>query len=198
MPFIPDSVFGIIYALLCFGTAGLSFTRMNVHARIVSLVFIIHWVAMRAIDVTDHANPWLWVPHSMAAVIALGLYGKHTQSQLAFACAILMAVCMTFDQFWLVQHVTGVRFDTLNGGFEQNAAVAEVIGYLCFAMIAGSAIGHSGMGSSTTIRGGMDRSRHLPARQGVQVGRAIFSRSGMPGDGMARHQDQEKENGGAR
>lgn len=198
MPFIPDTLFGITYALFCFGTAGFVFRRNNPHARIVSLIFAAHWVVMRLIDVIDKDNPWLWVPHSMATVIVLALYGKRSQSQLAFACSILMAVCMAFDQFWLVQHVTGIRFDTLNGGFEQNGAVAELIGYLCFVMIAGSAIGHSGMGSSVDLRGGMGRLRPVPARKSFQMGRAIFSRSRMPGDGLAGLQNQEKENGGAR
>ncbi len=197
MPFIPDTTFGIIYALLCFGTAGLSFLRNSTHAKIVSLIFVAHWLFMRAIDVVDHGNPWLWVPHSMAAVVALGLYGKHSQSQLAFACSLLMAVCMVFDQFWLVQHVTGIRFDSLNGGFEQNGAVAEVIGYLCFVMIAGSAIGHSGMDSSACLWGGMGRLRPVPARQGSKMGRAIFSRAGMHASRVASLQDQEKENGRA-
>ena len=198
MPFIPDTIYGITYALFCFGAAGFALQRNNRHARIVSLIFVAHWVVMRGIDVIDKDNPWLWVPHSMATVIALGLYGKRSQSQLSFACAILMAVCMAFDQFWLVQHVTGTQFDTLNGGFEQNGAVAELIGYLCFVMIAGAAIGHSGMGSSGVFRGGMGRLRHVPARESLQMGRSIFSRPGVHGKRMASLQNQKKENSGPR
>lgn len=185
MPFIPDSGFGIAYMLACFGVAGLAYTRNNLHARIVSLIFIAHWFSLRAINVINHDNAALWVVHDAATILALGFYGKRTRSRLAFACGTVFFVVMLFDQWWLL-------FD---GGFDANAAVAEAAGYLCFLMIAGAALGKSGMGNSGWFgsRGG-----HLRWEPIDKMGRSIsVRRSAAHQHGLAANQDTRKEDCGA-
>lgn len=185
MPLIPDSGFGIAYMLACFGVAGFAYTRNNLHARIVSLIFMAHWFSLRAINAIDHDNAALWVVHDVATILALGLYGKRTRSRLAFACGAVFFVVMLFDQWWLL-------FD---GGFNANAAVAEAAGYLCFLMIAGSAIGKSGMGSSSWLGSGGGFVRWEPIDK---MGRSIsVGRSSVPQHSMAASQNSTEENRGA-
>jgi hypothetical protein len=179
MPFIPDSGWGVFYALSCFGVAAFSFTRQSLHARIVSLLFIAHWLGIRSIDITDHNNAALWVFHDAATVLVLSIYGWRTQSKLAFACAAVFFVVMLFDQYWLL-------FDS---SFTANAAVAEAGGYLVFAMIAGAAIGHSNNGSGY--------SRHHHGSYSVENRRSISRHASVLGDGLASTQNHQEKGRGA-
>ncbi len=174
---IPATEFGIAYMVACLLVAGFSLLRNNTHARIASIVFVLHWVAMRAITVIDKENAALWVAHDAAVIAALGAYGWHKSSRLAFACAAVFFVVMLFDQWWLI----------FGGSFDANAAVAETGGYLCFLMIAGAAIGHSDSGA--------DRRRRRDSFAPVENWRAISRRTSLPCDGLAATQTTQTKDG---
>ncbi len=181
MPFIPDSTFGTAYALACLLTVGFTTLRNNTHARIVSLIMLAHWFSMRSVNVINPDNPALWVAHDTATVIALLTYGKLKGSRLSLACAAVFFVVMLFDQAWWLLKV---------GGFEANAAVAELAGYLVFVMIAGASIGSSG---NDIKRGSSGRA---PVFAFLESRGAISGRASMPAHRMATHQNHQKENRG--
>jgi signal transduction histidine kinase len=182
MPFIPDSTFGIFYALLCFGVAGLSFLRNNTHARIVSLVFIAHWFSMRTISVNWPDSAFAWMAHDAATVAALIACGWLRKSVLAFACAALFFVVMLFDQAWWLFSI---------GSFDANAAVAEAAGYLAFLLIAGASLGSDGANYWSS-----DSGRGL-AFLGLEGRRTISGRSTLSGQALASTQNTQEKGRGA-
>ena len=175
---LPTTEYGIAYAVICLLVAGLSLWRSNLHARIVSLIFALHWVAMRALTVIDKESAALWVAHDAAVIAALGAYGWQKSSRLAFACASVFFVVMLFDQHWLI----------FGGDFDANAAVAEMGGYLCFLMIAGAAIGNSDSGAGHHRLG----DSFYP----VENWRAISRHASLPCDGLAATQNTQTKDGG--
>ena len=182
MPFIPDSTFGIAYALACLLTVGITTLRNNTHARIVSLIMLAHWFSLRGVNVINPDNPALWVAHDTATVIALLTYGKLKGSRLSLACAAVFFVVLLFDQAWWLLNI---------GGFEANAAVAECAGYLVFLMIAGASLGSSGgdIGSGVI--------RRFLASAFVEGGRSISGRAALSGQALASTQNHQEKGRGA-
>jgi len=175
MPFIPDTAWGLAYlAGLCL--AGLAaWAWPSREARRVALVMGLHWLAMRAIDVTAPDSPLAWVCHDMALILWLAIWGR---SRLAYAVAALFLPVTLLDQVWLVWGST----------FEANAAAAEAAGYLAFLMIMGAAYG--GTGTGHRLRG-PSHLRALPAdRHGYRLpavadGGTISRRAVLSGTGVA-------------
>ena len=178
---LPTTEYGIAYAVICLLVAGLSLWRSNLHARIVSLIFVLHWVAMRALTVIDKECAALWVAHDAAVIAALGAYGWQKSSRLAFACASVFFVVMLFDQWWLI----------FGGSFDANAAVAETGGYLCFLMIAGAAIGTSNSG------GGVRDFRRVLWVPSLEGGRTISRHASLSGNNLASSQNSQEKGRGA-
>ena len=181
MPFIPNTDYGVAYMAACLVAVGISFLRHNLHARIVSLVFLAHWVSLRLIAMIDHNNnAALWIAHDAATIAVLGFIGWRRRSRLSFACAAVFFAVMLFDQYWWL----------FESAFEANAAVAEAGGYLCFVMIAGAAIGTSSGGYWS--RG----SRWLGPVASLEGRRAISRHSKVFGRAVASIQNsQEKDCG---
>lgn len=131
MPFFPDSIYGLAYlgALLVFGA--ITLLGSNKSARTILAILSVQWLTTRLIDVYDHDNFILWLIQDYAVFTALLLCrgGKP-----ALACAFLQLIVGLFDSY-------SFAFD---GTFEGAAAVAETIGYLSMAIMAGGAHGNKG------------------------------------------------------
>jgi hypothetical protein len=151
MPFFPDSFWGLAYltALVIFGA--ITWAGPNLTARRILFVLVVHWVAMRSINVIDHDNFILWLVHDYVFFIALLVCGGGIAAR---ACSGLFLVMVAFDSYSLV----------FGGSFEGAAAVAEVIGYLAMIIMAGSAHGGTNgklAGHSHSLRTGIGSILHL-------------------------------------
>jgi hypothetical protein len=178
MPFIPDTTYGVAYAIVAALAISLCIMSKSHKTIMVALVMAAHWITMRGLCVWDYNNPALWVLHDALTVAALAAVGWAVQSRLSLACASVFFAVMLFDQYWWL----------FSGSFNANAAVAEAGGYLVFAMMIGASIGIS----STGYGGGVYR--HNVDRGSIEGGGAISGRSALSRNGMAKNQTIAPEN----
>jgi len=172
MPFIPDTTYGIAYAIFSAIAISLSIMSKSHKLVVVAFAMTVHWVTMRGLCMIDYDNPALWVLHDAFTVALLAAIGWAIKSRLSLASATVFFFVMLFDQYWWL----------FSGSFNANAAVAEAGGYLVFAMMIGASIGISNTGY-----GGVDY-RYGVNRSSIEGGRSISGRPVLPRSGMAKNQ----------
>ena len=177
MPFIPDSSWGIAYAMALIIASAVAWRGPNISIRIAVILMVIHWLSMRSIDAVDFSNFWLWTGQGALMILALVFIGKSIP---AYAMACVFFVGMLFDQYTLF---TG-------GSFDGAAAVAEAVGYISMIIMATGA--HNGrvlhIGRSHGVRPS-DPAYHMEA------GCAISSCSRMPSNGSSNNSHVAAPNG---
>lgn len=180
MPFIPNTSYGITYAMACVLVFVIAQSCRSPQAKVVSFIMMAHWILLRTICVIDHSNFALWVGHDILLVSAMSFYGWRENSKLALASASIFFIVMLFDQWaWMT-----------NGAFDAASAVAEAGGYIVFAMIAGASIGNSGFGKMGDFTRGI---RHLVGFGFVESRRSISGRSAVSHKSMASNSHHQEE-----
>lgn len=187
MPFFPDSAWGLAYLAGLLLSVVATWAWPSPEGRRVALLMVLHWMTLRAIDVTAPQSPLAWVCHDMALILLLALWGR---CRLAYAVAAVFLPVTLLDQVWLVWGST----------FEANAAAAEAAGYLAFIMMMGAAYGGTGTGfrrmgrSPHPVRAvSGHRSRHSVSA--LEGGRPISGRAALPRPRLDRPHGPQKAGG---